>query len=85
MGAKWRVTSEIVRRRAQAVSAVAGVLPIVFALRRDGRTLRAIAAQLNNSGFHTARGGKWTAMQVKRAFELALHERVEYEGEPDIT
>jgi len=41
--------------------------PIVADLRAAGaKSLREIAAGLNARGIPTARGGKWTAVQVQR-------------------
>jgi DNA invertase Pin-like site-specific DNA recombinase len=42
------------------------VLPIVRRLIEEGCSLRAVARQLSADGVPTARGGKWTAMQVSR-------------------
>ena len=39
------------------------------ALRSHGLTLRAIAAQLEQHGFQTRKGGSWHAVQVKRILE----------------
>ena len=49
------------------------VAGIVLPLRDAGRSLRAIAAELNKAGVQTARGGSWQASQVKRTLE-----RLEY-------
>ena len=51
------------RRRAETVSGL--VLP----LRAAGRTLREIASELDKAGGRTARGGAWSASQVKRVIE----------------
>lgn len=46
------------------------MLPIINAIRADGHTsLRAIAAELNVRSISTARGGEWSAMQVKRLLD----------------
>ncbi|WP_256488135.1 recombinase family protein [Deinococcus sp. HSC-46F16] len=39
------------------------------ALRRQGLSLRAVAAQLEAHGFKTRRGGPWSAVQVKRVLD----------------
>jgi len=44
--------------------------PTITALQAAGATsLRAIAAGLNAQGIPTARGGRWSAVQVKRVLE----------------
>jgi DNA invertase Pin-like site-specific DNA recombinase len=51
--------------RASADAFAARVLPAVQQARADGaRTLRAIAAALNERAIPTARGGRWAATQV---------------------
>lgn len=45
------------------------VMKIVGPLRASGRTLAAIAETLNDMEVATSRGGRWTAMQVKRTLE----------------
>lgn len=45
------------------------VEPIVAPLRATGRPLAEIAEALNAAEVATARGGRWTAMQVKRVLE----------------
>lgn len=42
------------------------VRPVVEPLRASGATLAVIAGALDRAGISTARGGKWTPMQVKR-------------------
>ena len=42
---------------------------IVVAQREAGKSLRAIADELNTAGIATARGGQWQASQVKRVLE----------------
>ncbi|WP_229779671.1 recombinase family protein [Deinococcus knuensis] len=39
------------------------------ALRDQGLSLRAVAAQLDVHGFRTRRGGPWSAVQVKRVLD----------------
>lgn len=45
------------------------VQPIVQPLRASGATLATIAGALDKAGIATARGGKWTPMQVKRVLD----------------
>lgn len=45
------------------------VQPIVQPLRDTGATLAAIAGALDRAGIETARGGKWSPMQVKRVLD----------------
>lgn len=50
----------------------ANVLPVIASIRAAGAdTLRAIAAELNTRRIETARGGEWSAVQVKRVLERA--------------
>lgn len=57
----------------EALSFAQKVQPIVQPLRASGATLGAIAEALDGAGIETARGGRWTAMQVKRVLDrLAL-------------
>lgn len=51
------------QRRAEKVAG------IVVPLREAGKSLRDIAAELDKAGVETARGGKWSAAQVKRVLE----------------
>jgi DNA invertase Pin-like site-specific DNA recombinase len=54
-------------RTAQTVMARATLLPIIEEIRIGGAvTLRAIAAELNQRGEVTPRGGQWSAVQVQR-------------------
>nr|WP_255579044.1 recombinase family protein [Deinococcus sp. RIT780] len=39
------------------------------ALRAQGLSLRAVAAQLDAHGFRTRQGGPWSAVQVKRVLD----------------
>ena len=56
------------RARARA----ADLKPILADLRASGAvSLRAMAAGLNSRGIPTARGGTWSAVQVKRVLERA--------------
>lgn len=55
-----------VRRRA-AAKRRADLLPVLRQLNSAGITsLRALASSLNSSGFTSARGGRWSAAQVRR-------------------
>jgi DNA invertase Pin-like site-specific DNA recombinase len=61
--------SEVSARGASSMKAAAdrfaaNVLPLVKPLRDEGKSLRAIAAALNERGVPTARGGTWAATQV---------------------
>lgn len=49
--------------RAEALSGV------IIPMRKDGMSMKAIADQLNKLGYQTARGGEFTAMQVKRTLD----------------
>jgi DNA invertase Pin-like site-specific DNA recombinase len=54
-------------RKARAAKRSADLLPIVWAIKADGaNSLRQIAASLNSRGIGTARGGEWSAVQVRR-------------------
>ncbi|MEL7279104.1 MAG: recombinase family protein [Pseudomonadota bacterium] len=62
------------KRRNQAVQANARaraekLAGLVGPLREAGKPLREIAAHLDKAGVQTARGGRWTAMQVKRVLD----------------
>jgi len=47
-------------------------VPIIEELKASGAvSLRQIAAELNARGIRTARGGAWSAVQVKRVLERA--------------
>ena len=59
--------AEVVRRDAQDFARK--VAPIVQPLRASGATLTTIAEALDGAGITTARGGKWTATQVKRVLD----------------
>jgi DNA invertase Pin-like site-specific DNA recombinase len=51
--------------RAKAEAFATKVLPTIQKLRERGKTLREIAAELNDLGVRTARGGKWYAATVR--------------------
>jgi len=60
--------------RAEATKAKANadanrLMAVVGPLRAAGQNLSQVAATLDSMGVLTARGGKWTAMQVKRTLE----------------
>lgn len=57
-------------RTANADKRVGDLLPVVAAIKAEGKTsLRAIADELNKRGITTARGGEWSAVQVKRVVD----------------
>lgn len=58
-GRKGRKTN-----RAKAAAFAVKVLPTIQKLRAKGKTLREIAAELNDIGVRTARGGRWYAATV---------------------
>jgi DNA invertase Pin-like site-specific DNA recombinase len=69
---RWtEITAASNQQRSQAASIrSAAILPVIEALRLKGAvTLRDIAAGLNAGGIKTARGGKWTAVQVQRVLQ----------------
>lgn len=41
------------------------VLPVIVAMQKDNKSLRAIAKELDSLGVQTARGGRWTPTAVK--------------------
>jgi DNA invertase Pin-like site-specific DNA recombinase len=56
--------------RMRAIDRAADLAPIIAQIRKEGATLAAIAAGLNDAGIPTPRGqGIWKPMQVKRALE----------------
>ena len=58
------------RRSAMAAERTADLRPIIMDVRASGASsLREIAAGLNQRGIPAARGGPWSAVQVKRALE----------------
>jgi DNA invertase Pin-like site-specific DNA recombinase len=67
-GAKASVAARIVKANNRA----SDLLPIIGELKASGAvSLRQIAAELNTRGIRTARGGAWSAVQVKRVLERA--------------
>ena len=64
--ASAHVRAEMARNRA------ADVLPVVSAIQSQGaKSLRAIAAELNQRQIPTVRGGEWSAVQVQRVLQQA--------------
>ena len=62
--------ASIAKRQASAHRHAGDLEPIIAAVRAGGATsLREIAAGLNTRGVQTARGGEWSANQVKRVLE----------------
>ena len=61
----------VAARAAKANERAALVAPIVKELQAAGASLRTIAAELNERGIPTPRGGAWSAVQVKRVVERA--------------
>lgn len=58
--------------KAKSTAFAADVAPIITAIRADGRnSLRAIAAELNERGIMTARGGKWGPQSVSDILRAA--------------
>jgi hypothetical protein len=47
----------------------AKVRPVIEAMQSQGKSLRAIATELEGMGVKTARGEKWTATAVKNVLE----------------
>lgn len=64
---KTGARNEAIQRDAQAFARK--VAPIVTPMRTSGATLADIAEALDGAGISTARGGKWTATQVKRVLD----------------
>jgi DNA invertase Pin-like site-specific DNA recombinase len=69
VASQGRAVSLRVRREKAARKAI-DLLPIVQDIKASGAlSLRQIAATLNERGIWTARGGKWSAVQVQRLLE----------------
>lgn len=64
---KTGARNEAIQRDAQVFALK--VAPIVQPMRTSGATLADIAEALDGAGIRTARGGKWTATQVKRVLD----------------
>lgn len=59
--------ASVKKRAATAGKRASDLLPVIHAIRADGSsTLREIASALNEKGIATARGGRWSAVQVQR-------------------
>ena len=56
----------------RAVHDMRTVAAYAGALRRQGLSLRAVAAQLEAHGFRTRQGGPWNAVQIKRVLDRTL-------------
>jgi DNA invertase Pin-like site-specific DNA recombinase len=64
--------SAVAAIRASAAAHTAQVLPVIEAIRADGKaSLHAIAAELNQRGILTARGGRWYATTVRNTLARA--------------
>jgi DNA invertase Pin-like site-specific DNA recombinase len=62
--AKGRLAS-IEARRQKAIDTYAAVRPLLLEWRAEGRSLRAMADELNRSGYLTSRGGHYSQVQVR--------------------
>jgi DNA invertase Pin-like site-specific DNA recombinase len=61
------------RRKALVASRMADLAPILVEIQAEGRSsLRQIAAGLNARNIRTARGGQWSAVQVKRVLDRSF-------------
>jgi len=59
--------ASILARRKTAVARSANLLPVIRGIQESGAvSLRQIAAELNQRGIPTARGGQWSGVQVQR-------------------
>jgi len=56
---------------AKAVEFYSDVMPVVAALKAEGRSMREIAAALTEQGFPTRHGAAWNHVQVKRLLDRA--------------
>ena len=64
---KTNERNKVIQREALArAEALSGV---IVPMRKQGMSMQAIATELNNLGYQTARGGEFTAMQVKRTID----------------
>lgn len=64
-------TGVVVRRR-QALEAYQDILPLLGELQRQGCTLRAMAARLDELGHTTRNGKRWNPVQVNRLLDLVM-------------
>jgi DNA invertase Pin-like site-specific DNA recombinase len=70
--AKEGAKASVAARIEKANNRASDLLPIIEELKASGAvSLRQIAAELNTRGIRTARGGAWSAVQVKRVLERA--------------
>jgi DNA invertase Pin-like site-specific DNA recombinase len=60
--------SAIVRRQ-RADKRAGDLVPVIRSIQAGGASLRHVAAELTRRGIRTARGGQWSAVQVKRVLE----------------
>ena len=60
--------------KARAVTDIRPVAAYAGALRAQGLSLRAVAAQLDAHGFRTRQGGPWSDVQVKRLLDRKKQE-----------
>jgi DNA invertase Pin-like site-specific DNA recombinase len=58
-------------RTARAVEEMTDVATIAIAMRKEGASLREIAAELDRQGILTRQGGDWNAVQVSRVLDRA--------------
>jgi DNA invertase Pin-like site-specific DNA recombinase len=59
-------------RKERAENRASDLLPVIESIKAEGATsLRQIASVLNDRGITTARGGEWSAVQVKRILDAA--------------
>jgi DNA invertase Pin-like site-specific DNA recombinase len=70
-------------RRQNADTFAARVRPVIEAMLAQGRSLRAVAAELDVLGVQTARGGTWTATAVKNAIDRGRRIQREPEQKTD--
>jgi Recombinase len=61
----------IAKLKADADQSAAKVLPMIAKLKGDGKSLRAIAAELNRLDYETPRGSAWAAQSVAIALARA--------------
>ena len=68
--AKGRAVAALVRQQ-RAAEAYSDLLPLLAELRTAGKSLQAIADELNTQGHTTRRGKPWNPVQVSRVLERA--------------
>jgi DNA invertase Pin-like site-specific DNA recombinase len=65
--------SAVAAVKASAKAHMARVLPVIEAIREEGKvSLHAIAAELNRRGILTARGGQWYATTVRNTLTRSV-------------